>query len=421
MQLARQKISALLEQAIGLKSSVLGVTTLDRAIGARMRATESKDVDTYLETLFSSLSELRRLVEEIVVPETWFFRDQEPFTFLAGYIAHSGKDLTRDIFRILSLPCATGEEPFSIAITLLLAGVAPSSFYIDAVDVSERVLERARLGIYRDNSFRTADLSFREVFFARTGEGYVLQKSVRDKVRFLQGNIIQPRFMASLGRYDVVFCRNVLIYFNEEAQRQSMESLHQVLMPGGVLFTGHAEAGLFYNSKLFSVAHAKAFAFHRQDSRPAAGWQAGAERKAAEPPGPPLSRPSGVRSAGDAPWHARVVSPEGEEKEFALVRRLADEGRLEEAARQSEEHLRQHGPSAEWYYLLGIIRDSQGQPENALKLLRKAVYLDPENVESLIHLGLLAERAGDLDSAANYKRRARKLREGGRDLCQEKR
>ena len=92
---------------------------------------------------------------------------------------------------------------------------------------------------------------------------------------------------------------------------------------------------------------------------------------------------------------------------------------LEEAARQSEEYLRQYGPSSEWYYLLGVIRDSMGQPDEALRLLRKAVYLDPENVESLIHLALLAERAGDLDGAMNYKRRARKLQDGGKGLREE--
>jgi chemotaxis protein methyltransferase WspC len=94
---------------------------------------------------------------------------------------------------------------------------------------------------------------------------------------------------------------------------------------------------------------------------------------------------------------------------------------LEEAVRQSEEHLRKYGPSSQWYYLLGIIRDSLGQPDEALRLLRKAVYLDPENVESLVHLALLAERSGDREGAANYKRRARKLQEGEKGLGQERR
>lgn len=420
MQSAREKITALLEQTIGLKASAIGATTLDRAIRSRMRAMASRDVDFYLESLATSRLELRLLVEEVVVPETWFFRDQEPFAFLARYITQSGKDLTRESFRILSLPCSTGEEPYSIAMALLQAGVAPPSFYIDAVDVSERVLGRARKGLYRNNSFRTADLSFRDVFFTKTEDGYALQKTVRDKVRFLQGNIIQPEFMRGLGRYDVVFCRNVLIYFNEEAQRQSMEALHQALLAGGILFTGHAEAGLFYSTKLFSVVHAKSFVFSRQEPPAAENWRAAQGRgTVAQAPLSPARLPVG-RTREVAPRRSGIVHPQWEKGELALVRRLADEGRLEEAASRSEEHLHRFGPAAEWYYLLGIIRDSQGQSEEALKLLRKAVYIDPENVESLVHLALLAERAGDLDGAANYRRRVKKLREGGKDLCQEK-
>lgn len=409
MQVAREKITALLEQAIGLKASAIGVATLERAVSVRMRATASGDVDTYLERLTGTFMEMRRLVEEVVVPETWFFRDQEPFTFLADRIVHSEKDLSREFFRILSLPCSTGEEPYSVAMTLLLAGVAPTSFFIDAVDVSERVLSRARQGVYRDNSFRNKDLSFRDMYFTQVDEEYLLQKSVRDKVRFLQGNIIQPGFMESLGRYDVVFCRNVLIYFSEEAQRQSIESLHQALVPGGILFTGHAEASLFFNSKLFSVAHPKAFAFRRQNSSPAeAAWQTPWKAPMAATSTPlPVSR-----FRQKKPLSPQPAQPHGlGESPLALVRRLADEGRLEEAARQGEEHLRRQGPSAEWYCLLGVIRDSQGQGEEALKLLRKALYLEPDNIEGLVHLALMAERAGDREGAANYRRRARKIQE----------
>ena len=421
MQAARQKITVLLEQAIGLKASAIGISTLERAVHSRMRATNSRDIDAYLDRLTSSLLEMRRLVEEVVVPETWFFRDQDPFIFLSDYIQQAGKDLGRDLFRILSLPCSTGEEPYSIAMTLLLAGLPASAFYIDAVDVSERVLERARQGIYRDNSFRSKDLSFRDIFFTRSDDGYVLRKAVRDKVRFLQGNLIQSGFMESLGRYDVVFCRNVLIYFNEEAQRQAIASLHHVLLTGGILFTGHAEASLLFNSKLFTVAHAKAFAFQRPQLQ-TGKRQPEENNQDTQLPAQPPRRPAppAVQQAKTFSPPAATVSRQQEKPEFTQVRRLADAGQLEEAARRSEEHLRLHGPEAEWYYLLGIIRDSLGQQEEALKLLRKAVYLDPGNVESLIHLALLAERTGDLDGAANYRRRARKFQEEGTDMHQER-
>ena len=101
------------------------------------------------------------------------------------------------------------------------------------------------------------------------------------------------------------------------------------------------------------------------------------------------------------------------EGEFEYVKKMADTGNLDEAANLCEKNLRQIGPSPKWYYLLGVIRDSQGRPEEALKFFRKAVYLDPGNVESLIQLSLLAERAGNIDTAENYKRRARRIQEKG--------
>ena len=414
MEFAKEKIAEFLEQLIGLKASSIGSSTLERAVGSRMREAGIDDFERYFKKLGGSPLEVRKLVEEVVVPETWFFRDLEPFNCLTTYVLNSEKDMSRDIFRILSLPCSTGEEPYSIVMTLLEAGLAPTSFYIDAVDVSERVLDRARQGVYRDNSFRTKDLRFRDNYFVRTEEGFALKKVVHDKVRFLRGNLLQTGFLDGLGKYDVVFCRNVLIYFSEEAQKQAINSLHNLLVPGGILFTGHAEASLFHDSRFQSIPHDRAFAFYK--NKPAAvpfikasagSSKTFSRRPAAKPLEPRLrsKKSFGRASVG------RPVQPG--ENDFLEVRQLADEGRLEEAARRSEENLNENGPSAQWFYLLGIIRDSQGRTDEAMKLLRKAVYLDPGNIESLIHLSLMAEREGDRERAANYKRRAKRIQEGG--------
>ena len=213
MEVVTQKIADLLEQSIGLTVTSIGASTFKRALNSRKKFLDIIDDEAYLHKVTTSFMELRRLVEEVVVPETWFFRDQEPFNYLAEYIYQSTKDLSVDIFRILSLPCSTGEEPYSIAMTLLKAGLKPTSFYVDAVDVSGRSLAAAREGVYGQNSFRTKDIQFRDDFFHKTSAGYSLNSMVREKVRFVRGNILQPGFLDSMGRYDVVFCRNLLIYF----------------------------------------------------------------------------------------------------------------------------------------------------------------------------------------------------------------
>jgi chemotaxis protein methyltransferase WspC len=240
---------------------------------------------------------------------------------------------------------------------------------------------------------------------------------IREKVRFIRGNILQHGFLESLGRYDVVFCRNVLIYFNKDGQKQAINSLYNLLVPEGLLFTGHAEASLFMESRFVPVMHSKSFAFYKSkempeqaDTHAQSETKARPETKPAEVPEQfQRSRPQGVKSS------SHPLSTHKED-EFALTRKLADEGHLEEAAGRSEKYLRQSGPSARWYYLLGIIRDSQGRSDEALKLLRKAVYLDPADVESLVQLSLITERAGDFTTAANYKRRAKKIRESEEHL-----
>ncbi len=412
MQIAKQKIAALLEQTIGLTVTSIGDSTFQRALGSRMRVLDIEDVSAYYEKLRISFGELRRLVEEVVVPETWFFRDQEPFLFLNDYILNSGKDPASSTYRVLSLPCSTGEEPYSIAMTLLQAGLTPTNFFIDAVDVSERVLKLARKGVYGKNSFRTNDLSFRDNFFFKTTEGFSLRRIIRDKVRFLQGNILQHGFTESLGRYDVVFCRNVLIYFNKEGQRQAINSLYNLLVPGGLLFTGHAEASLFIESRFIPVMHSKAFAFYKgKEDLTKPKWQEEkAERRSSvkvPPAGTSLfKRPKPQRLKPPSPQRLQE-----KDDEYSSVCKMADGGNLEDAASRSENYLRTNGPSDKWYYLLGIIRDSQGKPDEALKLLRKAVYLNPDNVECLVQLSLLAERSGDTVMAENYKRRIRKIQE----------
>ncbi len=392
--------------------TTIGDSTFERAINRRMKALGIAEVNAYAEKFSASTMELRQLIEEVVIPETWFFRDQAPFTLLGEHVLQAEKFRQRYVFRILSLPCATGEEPYSIAMTLLQAGLPPSCFYIDAVDVSERVLAVARRAVYRENSFRYGNLAFRQRFFHKTDKGFELDKTVREKVHFMKGNILHPAFMKGQGRYDVVFCRNVLIYFSEEAQQQAISALYHILMPGGLLFTGHAESSLFLGDRFVTAARANAFAFYKKESAAAAAARQqddipdNTEEDILFEPALPAVRKS--KSVFDRP----AAKPAGEDDEFSLARQLADEGKLAEAARRSEQYLRQHAPSARWYYLLGIIRDSEGQSAEALKLFRKAVYLDPGHAESLLQLSLLAARAGDHAGAANYRRRAKRLQEG---------
>ncbi len=409
MQVAKQKIADLLEKTIGLNVTSFSNATFQRALGTRMKALGTDDFTAYFGQVSVSPEELRMLVEEVVVPETWFFRDQEPFVFLADFISKSKKKLANVNFRILSLPCSTGEEPYSIAMTLMQAGLEPSDYSIDAVDVSEQVLAFAREGVYKNNSFRTNDLTFREKYFYKVGDEFAIKKKVRENIRFFQGNMLQPGFLENLGRYDVVFCRNVLIYFNQDAQKHTIESIFNLLRPDGLLFTGHSEANLFIETRFHPVSHSMAFSFYKKSVGQSKSVRQESSKSSTQANRPSMSSPLSYRQ----PKPSLVCPQKPKKDEYEFVQQLADEGKLEEAAGRCEKYMRLNDHSAKWYCLLGIIRDSQGNQEDAMELLRKAVYLAPDNVESLIQLSLLTERAGDFKRALNYKRRAKKLQQEG--------
>ena len=133
--MAQEAIEALLRQKIGLDANSIGSRTIARAVEQRQIACGLPDRAAYLRHLQTVARELEELIETVVVPETWFFRDTEPFVYLNQYVRSEWLKANFSILRVLSVPCSTGEEPYSIAMTLLDSGLNPTQFCIDAVDV----------------------------------------------------------------------------------------------------------------------------------------------------------------------------------------------------------------------------------------------------------------------------------------------
>jgi chemotaxis protein methyltransferase WspC len=281
----------------GISAPTLGVHAFERAVWERVRATRDGDLDAYWQWLNASHDERQALIERIVVPETWFFRDREAFVALARLANERLVRHPAHVLRVLSAPCSSGEEPYSIAMALLDAGIGPERFAIDAVDISERALEVARRGVYGRNSFRGRALEFRERHFSAAGLGaagsgttalgaarsvpvdssaavsdalssatadarYTLSERVRNTVRFIQANLFDAPQPAD-PRFDFIFCRNVLIYFDRDAQDRAIRLLDARLTPDGMLFVGPAETGLMMRHAFNPARIPLAFAFRR--------------------------------------------------------------------------------------------------------------------------------------------------------------
>ncbi|MEO6276303.1 CheR family methyltransferase [Roseateles sp.] len=369
----------LLKQTMGLDAASIGSAAIERAVQKRLSICRLPDTQAYWERVCSSEIELQELVEAVVVPETWFFRDPLAFSALGQLIRDDW--LTRHrhgSLRLLSLPCSSGEEPFSMAMTLLDAGIPAHRFAIDAIDISACGLAQARRAVYGKNSFRGSELAFHDRYFEHTAQGDQLAEAVREQVQFQQGNLIAADLLPGVELYDVIFCRNVLIYFDGPTQNRVIQVLARLLKEQGLLFVGPSETGVLLNHGFVSTKLPLAFAFRKatavapetaRDTTPGTVHPAPQTRPvSAQPLGRIPAKPAATPKA-NAPPH---LAPGIDDAE-----RLADQGRLAEAGKCCEAHLRAHGPSAKAFYLLGLIRDASGTLEEAADSYRKALYLEP--------------------------------------------
>jgi len=439
------RFEAWLTRETGMEASSLGINTLARAVRERAGKVQRggtpvtgvpADVDdhaieAYWNLLNASQDERQALIETLVVPETWFFRDGEAF---AALVRLANVRLAREpgrVLRILSAPCSTGEEPYSISMALFDAGIGPGCFCIDAIDISARAIGLARRAVYGRNAFRSAALAFRDRHFSEGPEGWLLGERVREPVRFVQASLFDLPFEAGV-RYDFIFCRNVLIYFDRDAQDRAVRLLDAQLADGGTIFVGPAETGLMMRHSMAPARIPLAFAFHRAPAAPAddvvarraaapdgalAGRKAPlakpvrpwpTRRAAADAPAPAVQAPTArARPPGRAAGAARVAqAPSSASLDEA--RRLADIGHFDEAERIARPHALEHGPNPDAFYLLGLIADARGLGADARDFYRKALYLDPGHYEALTHLAVLLDTAGDTQGAAHLMNRARR-------------
>jgi len=406
-----QRFFDFLKERIGLDVTSVGPAIIERAVRQRSTASNALTADEYWHTLQGSRDEQQALIEAVIVPETWFFRYPESFATLAKLAAKRLTELNyMRALRILSLPCSTGEEPYSIAMALLDAGLKPHQFKVEGMDVSPLSVEKARRALYGKNSFRGQDIAFRDRHFTAENDVYRLSERVLEQVRLQVGNLLDPALLASEPPYDFVFCRNLLIYFDQPTQKQVFEVLKRLTHVDGVLFIGPAEGSLLGRFGMRSIGIPQSFAFSRQPApvpEPVADFV----------PTPLPIRPP-VRSAPPPPVRSRPfasVSPLPRASKtahsdaaalLANIAALANEGKSAEARAACESYLRSHEPVAQVFYWLGLLSDVAGSALEAQGFYRKALYLEPQHPDALMHLAALLQSQGDTVGARRLQDRA---------------
>ncbi|WP_207462060.1 protein-glutamate O-methyltransferase CheR [Azospirillum sp. SYSU D00513] len=222
---------------------------VDRRLAERMRAVGAEELGDYLNLLRFQASgeELQLLVNLMTVNETYFFREKYQFDCLVNEALNEvvANRTPGDRVRIWSAGCSTGEEPYSIALMLLEHWSRVDDFEIElyASDIDSAVLAKARAGIYEERSLQMLPRALVAKYFRQLGPGrWQIMEELRESVDFSRVNLVDPQEVARFRSIDVIFCRNLLIYFDELGRREAAAMFYEALSPCGFVCLGHSES-----------------------------------------------------------------------------------------------------------------------------------------------------------------------------------
>lgn len=359
----------------------------------------------------------------LTIGETYFFREPRAFELVCGYARRKMDNGGR--LRIWSAGCCTGEEAYSIAMTLRqrVPELDPERISILATDINDSNLERARAGVYRQWSFRNTGDAMRKLNFSEEdGSQFRINDEIRKLVGFAELNLALPVFPSiatGTQALDIIFCRNVLMYFSRPQARQVIERFRQCLVPGGWLIVSPGEASAELFAGFAPTYYPDAIYFQKNDLQPGGSTPAAMPLSgAATMPGPAAGMPARARPAAEAstrspartrpaeqPKSARphpaaggAVSPDAHADAVSRARALANEGRMAEAMHDLEQALASGPPTAELYHAKALIAMEAGDQRAAMQSLKRVLYLKPDFILAHYLSGVLQsmrERRGD--------------------------
>lgn len=406
--MSRSAVIERLRRRLGLDPESIGEITLNHAIDEACATLNCPDTAALLLRIDGDEREWQRFVDCMVVPETWLYRSPEQFDDLVRFARE--QLATRRPLRILSMPCATGEEAYSIAATLLEQGFGPGAFEILGIDVSQRAIASARSARFRASATRGRSVD--ATWFDREGEFWVPTGAVQRSVRFRSGNLLQPDCFQPGERFDVVFFRNLLIYLDADARRLALDQILRVLEKPGLVLAGQAENLSAIDTRLQPLSGYGPLSF----SHPTRATDATAPRVANAGRTP---RPTAADSAPPARPRERLQPPvatavaQAPVDALAQARQAADAGEFGRARELCLKLLEQQPESASAWLLRGLIAMAENDLDEAEQALVRASYLNRDDAESMQYRIALAERRGQPQEAAKLRSRMARMTTSG--------
>jgi chemotaxis protein methyltransferase WspC len=425
-------VAAVLTERASLDLRLLSGQSFEQAVRQRMNSRGIGSRAGYAEAIDRDGAELEALVGRLAVPESWLFRYPASFELL---VDHLHQRRTEGPVLLLSVACAAGQEAFSMAAAALHAGCDPNTTRILAIDRQMEHIATARSGQLPDLLRREPLPSWAARWFTRHHQCCVIDDALRRMVEFEVGDALTGPLPAQ--RCAAIFCRNLLIYLCEPARRSLLSRLLAHLEPQGLLFLGHADRSTEAPMPLDRAGPPQSFAFRCEAPMTQSRRAPRAESIASQPPGsvlPPsaaeLLSGHGINSAATGRPSGRSAKPEGGGERstgpdsatqplhplrrspatftLADAQRLADDGRLDEAAAMLGSIISREGLSGASAEMLGLIALARRELPAARRHFEEAVYLEPRRATSLVHLALLLEGAGERGRAASMRARAKR-------------
>jgi len=448
-----EQVEPLVRDRTGLDPNILGQRFVSQALEQAWRASGLTCL-AYTQQLPQSSDLLARLVEQLVVRETWFFREPRAFELLVAqaheWQAQCQAGADAGPFRILSLPCSTGEEAYSLAIALLEAGFLPEQFSVEGVDISSELLKQGQAGRYSDSAFRgqqtqrTAQLQqqyFTPVQGSDLANAHRVTPLLRQCVSFQSGNLLGDlEMLLEQGPYDVVFCRNLLIYFDVSARQQAYFQLQRLTREGGLIVFGSADVNPLqplpfmpltsewsgdYRGYRNVCEHHNARSRGNQGNSETLKYLLPPSRWVTTPavpvpvPAPvltPLFRPASLTTASlttasptTASFAKAPPCSAASDASLERAKAAANTGDTALALDLCQTLLVSETTNAEVYCLLGALHQAENELDLALLCFGRALYLDPHSEKALLHAALLYEQQGNEEKARHLRSRLARL------------
>lgn len=425
---AHEKIAELVSQRAGLTHASARRESDAAAIARVMRATGVRKIERYQELLARDAIAVETLAAELTIGETYFYRDSAHFQLLRDRILPEVAARKPHVIRMWSAGCASGEEAYSLALVAHELGIRERARIIGS-DIARSRLESARIARYGRWSFRGVADSVINAYFKRSGQRYELNANIRDRVEFRYLNLAEdsyPSLSTGIWGFDVVFCRNVLIYFEPAAVVRVTRALVASLAEGGWLVLGAADpvadvmqqcdvittdAGVVYRKRgvraSIRLSEPTAAPLARNLRSPPVRSPP-VPAPANEPGAPLLPEPVNFLTAYAAREYdaaialARDVLQRGDDVSawVTLVRALANQGNLAEAESMCALALQRQREAAELWYLQAVLLTEQSQLTAAIRAARQALYLDPGWIVAHLAQGTALAAAGEREAAA---------------------